>query len=77
MRKIAVYVNASPKRAKIFKAVKEQFGQRLKMLQDVKTRWNFTCLMLMRALHLQKALEHWFYTKDNVCITKLTLQNQE
>ena len=77
MRKITDYVNASPQRAETFEAIQEQFGQRPKMLQNVKTRWNSTCLMLIRAILLQKALQHWFHTKDDVCITSLALHDQK
>ena len=77
MRKIAIYINDGLQRAKTFEAIQEQFGQWLKMLQDVKTRWNFTCLMLMRAISLQNALQHWFHTKNGVCITSLALHDQE
>ena len=31
----------------------------------------------MRAICLQKALQHWFYTKDNVCITSFAFHDQE
>ena len=31
----------------------------------------------MRAICLQKALQHWFHTKEDVCITSLALHNQE
>ena len=31
----------------------------------------------MRAICLQKALQHWFHTKDNVCITSLAFHDQE
>ena len=77
MHKIAIYVNASPQRVETSKAIQEQFGQRLKMLQDVKTPWNSACLMLMRAIRIQKVLQHWFHTKDNVCITNIALHDQE
>ena len=30
-----------------------------------------------RAIRLQKALQHWFYTKNDVCITSLALNDQE
>ena len=33
--------------------------------------------MLIRVICLQKVLQPWFHTKDNVCITSLALHNQE
>ena len=77
MRKIAIYINASPQSAKTVEAIQEQFGQCFKMLQDVKKRLNLTCLILMRAIQLQKTLQHWIHIKKNICITSLAFHDQE
>ena len=61
-----------------FKRVQRDHKLDLKMLQDVKTRWNSTCLMLMRALRLQKAIQQWFdQEKETVAVQKLILEEHE
>ncbi|KAJ6105315.1 hypothetical protein N7523_010125 [Penicillium sp. IBT 18751x] len=51
MRSLAVFIRASPQRRDSF--LKIQPGQGLMPLQDVKTRWNSTFLMLRRAKRLR------------------------
>ncbi len=60
-------MNASPQRAQIFTDVQTEYpalapeegsaGGKLRLLQDVKTRWNSTYLMLVRCIRLRRAID--------------------
>ncbi|KAI1829204.1 hypothetical protein DTO027I6_9899 [Penicillium roqueforti] len=51
-RGLAVFINASPQRRDTFRSLQIE-GSKLLPIQDVKTRWNSTFLMLRRAKRLQ------------------------
>jgi hypothetical protein len=58
-------VTASPARLAQFKALQtEQQGQPVGLLQDVKTRWNSTFDMLVRARRLRHIIAHWINQED-------------
>ena len=63
LRKIAVAVNASPKRLELFRKLQTGGGSVI-LLQDVRTRWNSTYLMLCRALRLQRTVSEWLCHPD-------------
>ncbi|KAJ6125924.1 hypothetical protein N7471_010417 [Penicillium samsonianum] len=52
VRGLAVFINASPQRRDTFRSLQIE-GSKLLPIQDVKTRWNSTFLMLRRAKRLQ------------------------
>ncbi len=72
-------MNASFQRIENFHKIQRNFELRLKMIQDVKIRWNFICLMLLRALHLQDFIKSYISTHENENITlqKLSLNSEE
>ena len=57
MRKLAVYINATAQRAESFREIQEDYDLDLKMLQDVRQRWNSIYYMLVHGWWLQDALE--------------------
>lgn len=60
-RNLAIYINASPQRQDAF--LKLQTNQpALVPIQDVRTRWNSTFLMLQRAKRLQSDLDQYCLT---------------
>ena len=72
-------MNASSQRIKNFHKTQRNFKLHLKMIQDVKTHWNFICLMLLRALRLQDFIKSYISTHENENITfqKLSLNSKE
>ncbi|EYE89961.1 uncharacterized protein EURHEDRAFT_436400, partial [Aspergillus ruber CBS 135680] len=52
IRSLAIYINASPQRREAFYNLQKE-EPKLAPIQDVKTRWNSTFLMLRRAKRLQ------------------------
>ncbi len=72
-------MNASSQRIENFHKTQRNFELRLKMIQDVKIRWNFICLMLLRALRLQVFIKSYISTHENENITlqKLSLNSEE
>ncbi|EED14179.1 hypothetical protein TSTA_103980 [Talaromyces stipitatus ATCC 10500] len=56
VRNLAVYINASPQRWEAFCNLQAE-GPKLVPIQDVRTRWNSTFLMLRRAKKLQSAFD--------------------
>ncbi len=72
-------MNESSQRIENFHKSQRNFELHLKMIQDVKTRWNFICLMLLRALHLQVFIKSYISTHENENITlqKLSFNNEE
>jgi hypothetical protein len=61
VRSLAIYINASPQRRENF--LKLQTNQpALVPIQDVRTRWNSTYLMLQRAKRLQSDLDQYCRT---------------
>lgn len=67
LRKTAIYVNASPQRAQAFSDMQTEHpalsleglpqAGKLRLLQDVKTRWNSTYLMAVRCVRLRRAVD--------------------
>ncbi len=72
-------MNASSQRIENFHKTQRNFKLHLKMIQDVKTHWNFICLMLLRALRLQDFIKSYISTHENENITfqKLSLNSKE
>jgi len=72
-------MDASSQRIENFHKTQRNFELRLKMIQDVKIRWNFICLMLLRALRLQVFIKSYISTHENENITlqKLSLNSEE
>ncbi len=72
LRKTAIYVNASSQRTQVFYGVQTDHpaksangavpSGKLRLLQDVKTRWNSTYLMCVRCLRLQEAIDEYWGT---------------
>jgi hypothetical protein len=64
VRNLTIYINASPQRRQDFLNLQtHQSSPRLVPIQDVRTRWNSTYLMLQRAKRLQSHL-------DSFCLIK-------
>ncbi len=72
-------MNESSQKIENFHKSQRNFELRLKMIQDVKTRWNFICLMLLRALRLQVFIKSYISTheNENTTLQKLSLNNEE
>ncbi|KAI9778380.1 MAG: hypothetical protein M1816_004119 [Peltula sp. TS41687] len=78
VRKIAVHVNASPQRAEKFERIQQPFKLRLKLLQDVKTRWNSTLIMLIRFVRLEGPVTRWMEDEEDAAdIIDLALEPEE
>jgi hypothetical protein len=69
IRTLAISINASPQRLESFKKLQEDDPDNDKlpvgMIQDVKTRWNSTILMLERACRLRKYIKVWVEDHPN------------
>ena len=61
MRNLAIYINVSPQRRDDFWAKQSKDGTKdpLYPIQDVRTRWNLTFLMLERAIRIKPALDSY------------------
>jgi len=61
VRNLAIYINASPQRRDDFWAEQSKDGTKdpLFPIQDVRTRWNSTFLMLERAIRIKPALDSY------------------
>ncbi len=72
-------MNESSQRIKNFHKSQRNFKLCLKMIQNIKTCWNFICLMLLRALHLQVFIKSYIFIHENENTTfqKLSLNNEE
>ncbi len=72
-------MNKSSQKIENFHKFQRNFKLRLKMIQDVKTHWNFICLMLLRALHLQVFIKSYISTHENknTILQKLSFNNEE
>jgi len=72
-------MNKSSQKIENFHKFQRNFKLRLKMIQDVKTHWNFICLMLLRALHLQVFIKSYISThkNKNTILQKLSFNNEE
>ena len=74
---MAISINASPQRLEEFKKLQEDDPDNSKlpvgMIQDVKTRWNSTVLMLERACRLRKYIKAWVENnpKERTCYPSL------
>lgn len=73
VRGLAVFINASPQRRDTFRSLQIE-GSKLLPIQDVKTRWNSTFLMLRRAKRLQLVFNK--YCSENQ-YTLFTLDRDE
>ncbi|KAJ5982337.1 hypothetical protein N7451_012437 [Penicillium sp. IBT 35674x] len=58
VRGLAVYINGSPQRKEAFLNLQPN-GQKLVLIQDVRTRWNSTFLMLRQAKRLHITLDEY------------------
>jgi hypothetical protein len=65
IRELAVFINASPQRREAFLAL-QTTEPRLVPIQDVRTRWNSTFLMLNRARKLQPVFDRYCTTHQYV-----------
>ncbi len=75
IRLFARYVNASPQCIEFFSNLQREFpperiagragATKLRLLQDVKTRWNSTCLMLIHSIRLRNAITS-FHSEGDV-----------
>ncbi len=72
-------MNESFQRIENFHKSQRNFELYLKMIQDIKTRWNFICLMLLKALCLQVFIKSYISTheNENTTLQKLSLNNKE
>jgi hypothetical protein len=61
VRNLAIYINASPQRRDDFWVEQSKDGTKdpLYPIQDVRTRWNSTFLMLERAIRIKPALDSY------------------
>ncbi|OQE61520.1 hypothetical protein PENNAL_c0284G08124 [Penicillium nalgiovense] len=73
IRGLAVFINASPQRREDFFRL-QTTGPKLTPLQDVRTRWNSTFLMLRRAKRLSKFYDEYC---DNIGTQKYKLSKAE
>ncbi|KAJ5355238.1 uncharacterized protein N7496_000165 [Penicillium cataractarum] len=69
VRKVAVYINKSPQRRESFIRLQTK-EPKLMPIQDVRTRWNSTFLMLRRARRLQSAFDD-FCVQFNLADVKI------
>ena len=70
-RDLAIFINASPQRKEKFKDLqKTTRNPQLVLIQDVRTRWNSTYLMLERARRLQSELDKYcrLYKIDHIML---------
>jgi hypothetical protein len=73
VRRLAIFINASPKRRENF--LKLQTNQpALVLMQDVRTRWNSTYLMLRRAKRLQSDINQYCETYG---VTQFMINSEE
>ncbi len=72
-------MNVSSQRIENFYKTQRNFELRLKMIQDIKIRWNFICFMLLKALCLQDFIKSYISTHKNKNITlqKLSFNSEE
>ncbi len=72
-------MNESSQRIENFHKSQRNFKLYLKMIQNVKTRWNFICLMLLRALRLQVFIKSYISTheNENTTLQKLSFNNKK
>ncbi len=72
-------MNESSQRIKNFHKSQRNFRLCLKMIQNIKTCWNFICLMLLRALRLQVFIKSYIsiHENKNTTFQKLSLNNEE
>ncbi|RDL30102.1 uncharacterized protein BP5553_06232 [Venustampulla echinocandica] len=63
VRKLSIYINSSPQRRITFDNIQRSLARNnkppLRLIQDVKTRWNSTCLMLIRATKLRLSIDEY------------------
>lgn len=61
-----MFVNASPQRREVFDTIQQTHSKKgvLRLLQDVKTRWNSTCHMLIRARKLKDTIQEYTRTSN-------------
>lgn len=69
IRSLAIYINASPQRREAFYNLQKE-EPKLAPIQDVKTRWNSTFLMLRRAKRLQSIFDKFckHYDQDHFAL---------
>ncbi|KAJ5300082.1 hypothetical protein PENANT_c146G01845 [Penicillium antarcticum] len=65
IRELAVFITASPQRREAFRAL-QTTEPKLLPIQDVRTRWNYTFLMLERAKKLQRVFNQYCSTHQYV-----------
>ncbi len=88
IRLFAQYLNAIPQCMEFFSNLQREFpperiasragAAKLRLLQDVKTRWNSTCLMLIRSIRLRNAITAYHSEGDvSKQLGSLELRNNE
>ncbi|KAA8649409.1 uncharacterized protein ATNIH1004_005310 [Aspergillus tanneri] len=65
IRELAVFINASPQRREAFLTL-QTTEPKLVPIQDVRTRWNSTFLMLNRARKLQSVFDRYCITYQHI-----------
>jgi hypothetical protein len=73
-RNLAIYINASPQRRDTFLGLQDPTKVRLFLLQDVRTRWNSTFLMLQRAKRVRTELDRYCLISE---LTEMKLSSDE
>lgn len=74
VRRLAIYINGSPQRRAEFLRLQSMEPSQLVPIQDVRTRWNSTYLMLQRAKRLQPYFNKYCHIE---CLDNLKLDSEE
>lgn len=72
---MAIAIGASPQRLERFRAL--QTDKSLLLIQDVKTRWNSTYDMLLRAWTLRQTIAEWIRGENDQRFETLHIKKQE
>lgn len=76
IRSLAIAVNSSPQRLERFKQLQE-IHRPLQPIQDVRTRWNSTYDMLLRAWTLRSIINQWIRRETEPRLALLKIQSDE
>jgi len=75
LRLIGNAIRASPQREEKFLRIQNRGNKGVRPVQDVKTRWDSTYAMCIRALRLREFIDKWIDLSDSVKINRLRLLN--